>query len=213
MLKEIEYPSFANYGGVQRVSWGAIFAGAITSLAVMLALVSLGMGIGFIAAPAVDAAGGAMGLGIGSGIGLLLCGIVAYYVGGWVAGRLTGIARISESVLHGFVSWSTATVMSAFLFASAALGAFGAASNVVGGALGMAREGETGMVRPGVADEIVPEGAGQAASQAAGAAGLFAFLMLACNAGASCLGARHGTRLLKPVPAPETRREREKAGV
>jgi hypothetical protein len=205
MLKEIEYPSYPN-GGIQRVSWGAVFAGAITSLAVMLTLTSLCMGIGLIAAPAAETAvGAARGLGIGGGIVMLLCGIVSYYIGGWVAGRFTGIARVSESVLHGFVSWGTATVMFGVLFTSAALGAFGAASNVVGGAVGM-RTQQSDVVRPGVADEVTPEGV-RDASRAAGAAGLFGFLMLACNAAASCYGARNGTRLLRPVSATE-RRER-----
>lgn len=205
MLKEIEYPSYEN-GGVQRVSWGAVFAGAVTSLSVMLTLVSLCLGIGLVAAPAAGTVGGAaMGLGIGGGIALLACGVVSYYTGGWVAGRFTSIARVSESVLHGFVSWGTATLLFAFLSASAALGAFGAASGVMGGAIGM--RGDAGAVRPGVADEIATEGA-RDASRAAGAAGLFGFLMLACNAAASCYGARNGTRLLKPVPATAERRER-----
>lgn len=204
MLKEIEYPSYAN-GGVQRVSWGAVFAGAVTSLSVMLGLVSLCIGVGLIAAPAAGLAAG-MGLGIGSGIALLACGIVSYYIGGWVAGRFTGIARVSESVLHGFVSWGTATLMFAFLSASAALGAFGAASSVMGSAVGM--RGDAGAIRPGVADELTaPEGT-RDVSRAAGAAGLFGFLMLACNAAASCYGARNGTRLLKPVSATTERRER-----
>lgn len=191
MLKEIEYPSYPN-GGIQRVSWGAVFAGAVTSLSVMLMLVSLGMGIGLIAPPT---RGGA-GLGIMSGLWTLLCGIAAYYTGGWVAGRFTSIARVSESVLHGFVSWAAATVMFALLFTSAALGAFGAASGVMGGAVGL--RSEAAAVRPGLAGAPTP------GSQAAG---LFGFLMLACCAAASCYGARNGTRLLKPVPASE-RRER-----
>lgn len=208
MLKEIEYPSYAN-GGVQRVSWGAVFAGAVTSLSVMLTLTSLAMGIGLIAAPAADSAGeAARGLGIGGGIVLLLCSFVSYYIGGWVAGRFTGIARVSESVLHGFVSWSAATMMFGVLFTSAALGAFGAASNVVGGAIGMgAQRGD--MPRPGVADEVTPTAEGaRDASRAAGAAGLFGFLILAGNAAASCYGAKNGTRLLKPVSATTERRER-----
>jgi hypothetical protein len=210
MLKEIEYPSYPD--AVQRVSWGAVFAGAVTSLAVMLSLVSLGTGIGLIAAPAADnAANAARGLGIGGGIGMLLCGIVSYYIGGWVAGRLTGIARVSESVLHGFVSWGTATVMFAFLFTTAAVGAFGAASGAIGNAVGMRSARGGGPIGTGVADEVTATDTARA-SRAAGAAGLFGFLMLACDAAASCYGARNGTRLLKPVTGPQTR-VREHAGL
>lgn len=240
MLKEIEYPSYIA-GGAQRVSWGAVFAGATISLATLFCLTTLGIGIGLVSAPAAESASGlAAGMGVGAGAWMLLSGIASYYAGGWIAGRLTGIARVSESVIHGVLSWGVGTLVVAFVLATAAIGAFGAAAEAVGASLGLA--GRAAMERPEAVDDLRRFGErlqggqggdaggardvtgarggggasaadaaaiGGAASRYAGAAGLFTFLMLACNAAAAGFGARGGTRVLKPIPMPsESRRER-----
>lgn len=124
MIKELDYPSYAA-GGFQRISWGAVFAGSFVSLAVLVLLTSLGAGIGLVGAQTaigVNGAAGPMGFGIAGGLYMLLAGIGSYYAGGWVAGRLTGIPRISESVLHGIVSWAVTTVALAFVFTAATMG-------------------------------------------------------------------------------------------
>lgn len=188
MIKELDYPSYAA-GGFQRISWGAVFAGSTVSLAVLVMLTALGAGIGLVAAPSAVANAGeaaAKGFGIGGAAWLLLAGIGSYYAGGWVAGRLNGIPRVSESVIHGLVSWSLTTVMLAFVFTTAAAGLLGAAA-----------------AAPGA--PAVPNAA--EASRAAGAAGLFGFFMLLCDAGAAALGARMGTRVLRPVQVTETHRK------
>lgn len=200
MIKELDYPSF-RAGAFQRISWGAVFAGSIVSLAVLVLLTALGAGIGLAAAPAAISGGGtnaAIGFGIGSAVWMLLSGIVSFFCGGWVAGRLNGIPRISESVIHGIVSWSLTTVMLAFVFTTATVGALGAASNAIGS---LSRPGATvDQAMPNVEDA-------ETASRAAGAAGLFGFFMLLCNAGASAAGARAGTRVLRPVHVVETHRK------
>lgn len=199
MIKELDYPAYAN-SGFQRISWGAVFAGTIVSLAVLVVLTALGSGIGLVAAPSAVAGGtgAATGFGIGAAVWMLVTGVVSFYAGGWVAGRLTGIARISESVIHGIVMWSLATVMLAFVFTSATVGALGAASGAVRSTIGQ----QTDAVNRVEGEDL------QNASRAAGAAGLFGFLMLLCNAGAAGYGARAGTRVLRPVAMTETHRER-----
>lgn len=199
MIKELDYPAYAN-SGFQRISWGAVFAGTIVSLAVLVVLTALGSGIGLVAAPSAVAGGtgAATGFGIGAAVWMLVTGVVSFYAGGWVAGRLTGIARISESVIHGIVMWSLATVMLAFVFTSATVGALGAASGAVRSTIGQQAD---------AANRVEGEDL-QNASRAAGAAGLFGFLMLLCNAGAAGYGARAGTRVLRPVAMTETHRER-----
>jgi hypothetical protein len=202
MIKELDYPSYSS-GGFQRISWGAVFAGAIVSLGVLVLLTSLGAGIGLASAPAAanaaNGANAALGFGVGAGIWMLLTGIISFYAGGWIAGRLTGIARVSESVIHGIVCWATATVMLAFVFTTATVGAIGAASNAVGSTLGRQNTVDNRTITPGDA---------QNASRAAGAAGMFGFVMLLCDGLAAGYGARAGTRVLKPVPMSEVRRER-----
>lgn len=228
-IREIEYPSLVS-GTAQRPSWGAILAGAVTCLAVMLALAALGAGIGLVSAPAADTAEGlAMGLGVGGALWTLLSGVAAFYAGGWVTGRTQGIARISESVVNGSVTWAVATLAIAFVFASATIGAIGATASAVGSAAGIASRGDARELGrrmfPGIeapegertareAGRAAAENAGTAA-RAAGAAGLFGFFLMLCEGLACCLGARNGTRLLRPVsgpPSPAAQR-REATGV
>lgn len=225
MIKELEYPSYS--GSIGRVSWGAIFSGAIVSLSVLFCLMTLGVGIGLVSAPAADTAEGlAKGLGAGAAVWTLFAGVISYYAGGWVAGRLCGIGRVSDSVVHGVVSWGVGTLAVAFLFTTAALGALGAAANVVGGTAQIAAEGAGAAAGQGGLDlgrlaEQGRQAIGQAqgtttpaevretaaqASGAAGAAGLFGFFMLLFNGLAAGYGARAGTRLMRPVNSSEYRR-------
>ena len=95
MIKELDYPSYSS-GGFQRISWGAVFAGAFVSLAVLVVLTSLGAGIGLASAPSAAASNSgasvAKGFGVGSAFWMLLSGVIAFYCGGWIAGRpATGV--------------------------------------------------------------------------------------------------------------------------
>jgi len=196
MIKELDYPSYANAGSFQRISWGAVFSGASVSLAVLVVLTALGAGVGL--------ADGPVGWGIefAGALWMLLSGSAAFFAGGWIAGRLTGIARVSESVIHGVVSWAAATLTLAFAFSSTTAGALGAVATVTGSTLGRPQALDLRML--GSSDVI-------AAMQASGPAGIFGFVLLLCCATASAYGARAGTRMLRPVPISELRRER--AGV
>lgn len=191
MIKELDYPAY-NAGSFQRISWGAVSAGAIVSLALLVVLTALGAGLGMASTPSMS------GFGVASAFWMLLSAAVSFYGGGWIAGRLTGIARISESVIHGIVAWAAATVLLAFVFTSATLGALGATASAVGSTLGR----EMLDVRVlGAVDAAT-------AMQAAGVAGMFGFVLLACGAAAAAYGARAGTRVLRPIPMSEARREK-----
>jgi len=194
-IKELDYPSFT-LAAYRRISWGAVFGGAITSLAVLTALTSLGAGLGW-ATARMPGQALLQSLGTEGVLWMLASGIASFYAGGWVAGRLTDIARVSESVIHGLVSWSVATAALTLVFIQATVGVFGVIAIAVG-----AMEGLSAAV---FAPDVLT-----AATRAGnlGIAGGLAFLTLACGAAAAGLGARAGTRVLRPVPAPETRRER-----
>jgi hypothetical protein len=197
-MKELDYP-YSSVGVFQRVSWGAIIAGAVSSLAIMLCLTSLGVGIGLISAPAAGSmAQAASRFGIGNAAWMLVSGVVSFYAGGWIAGRLTGIARVSESVIHGFLAWSTATLVAGLLFTTAAAGALGAAATAAS-SLRTGGEAAIGSIQP---SDVAT------ASKATGAVSLFGFVLAAIDGVACCYGAKAGTRLLKPVPMTETHRER-----
>jgi len=104
------------------VSWGAIFAGVVTFVALMFVfgLVSLGLGL--------QEAGG-MAVGIWSAIAL----IVALGIAGFVAGMLS----IRAGFLHGIATWATSLV--AILVLVGWLGA--SVLGTLGGAIGNVAQG------------------------------------------------------------------------
>ena len=140
---------------LNRVSWGAILAGVVASLVVQLLLNILGVGLG---ASAIDVgnAGNDPTAGNASLTALgwtVAAGIVASFVGGLVAGRLSGAATRGTASWHGFVSWATATMVIAFLLTSAVGGivggTFSALSSTVSGAAHTAASAVGGGVQLG----------------------------------------------------------------
>ncbi|WKK62219.1 TIGR04086 family membrane protein [Corynebacterium sp. P3-F1] len=101
------------------VSWGAIFAGVVTFLAISI-LLAIGAG--------------AMGLqgssGTATGIFTVIGLIVAFLAAGYVAGAL----GVRAGLFHGFATWATsliaALVLAGWVGASALGGVFGAFGNV-----------------------------------------------------------------------------------
>jgi MFS family permease len=92
------------------MSWGAVFAGAIVSVALWVVLQMLGMGVG-LAAIHVDDAGSLRDVGIGTTVWTLAAPFVAMFVGGSIAGRLSGSAHRTVGAMHGFVMWAVTSVV------------------------------------------------------------------------------------------------------
>lgn len=127
--REITYPA-ASVTPYSRVSWGAVFAGAFTTSAAFLSLMMLGAGIGLAAAPGASA----QGLGIGAGIYGFLSALIAFYCGGWIAGRLSAYGHVADSVIHGVVCWSVTVLMGATLFGAVLGKTFTGLAGAAGGA-------------------------------------------------------------------------------
>src|ERR1700749_2222688 len=121
---------------VSGVSWAAVAAGAVASLALTLLLISFGAGIGF----AVVSPWGGSGVSsttfeIGTGLYFIVMAMISSSLGGYLAGRLrtkwVGV-RASEVLFrdsaHGFLAWAAASVIGALLLASPA-------SSIIGGGL------------------------------------------------------------------------------
>jgi MFS family permease len=109
--------------GWRRISWGAIFAGAFVTMAIFITLQLLGAGIG---ALSLDLTGSrttsSTSLGIGAAIWWLITGLIALFIGGWVAGRLGWRPAKVDRALHGLTTWAVFYV-ALFLMVSTALGA------------------------------------------------------------------------------------------
>lgn len=109
-----------------RVSWPAIFAGVVLTVAVEATLGMLGAGIGLgLAAPAQNP--DASTLGTTGAIWFLATTVIALLAGSYAAARLAGIPTRFDGVLHGLVIWAVTLLVTAWLLTSAI-------GSVVGGA-------------------------------------------------------------------------------
>src|SRR5262245_900727 len=87
---------------VKRISWGAVFAGLAVALVIQITLSILGIGIGL---STVNFENNNPGIGEvvrnSAAIWLVFTALVSLYVGGCVAGRLAGLPRRQDALLHG----------------------------------------------------------------------------------------------------------------
>jgi hypothetical protein len=80
----------------------------------------------------VDEPNPTAGYGTGAVIWLGISMLISAFVGACVAGRLSGGPRSTDGMLHGVVSWSSATLLTAYLLTTALGTLFGGAANVLG---------------------------------------------------------------------------------
>jgi polyhydroxyalkanoate synthesis regulator phasin len=104
---------------LKRVSWGAVFAGTVIAVMIYLTLSLLGLGVGLGAIDPATEADPLQGLGTGAVIGWIVTTLVALFLGGWVAGRLAGIPRSLDGILHGAVVWGLASLIAVYLTTTA----------------------------------------------------------------------------------------------
>lgn len=119
-------PSFA-----RRVSWGAIFAGLVVGMVTQIVLSLLGIAVGATAFNANEA-NPAAGYGTGAAIWLGISMLISAFVGACVAGRLSGGPRSTDGMLHGVITWSSATLLSVYLLTTTVGTLLGGAANVLG---------------------------------------------------------------------------------
>lgn len=128
---------------IKRVSWGAIFAGALVAVVVQLLLNLLGLGIGLQAFDPATEGDSAQGFGTGLAIWTVLSGLIALFAGGWVAGRLAGMPRKTDGMLHGVVTWALTTVLMLYLLTTGVGRVVGGATSLIGQGLDLAAQGVT----------------------------------------------------------------------
>src|ERR1700761_1437751 len=121
---------------VPGVSWAAVAAGAVASLALTLLLLSFGAGMGFaVVSPWGNSGVSSTTFEIGTGLYFVVMAMISSALGGYLAGRLrtkwigvqTTEVRFRDSA-HGFLAWAAASVLGAMLLASPA-------SSLIGGAI------------------------------------------------------------------------------
>jgi hypothetical protein len=109
---EIDHATIVRNSHLSTVHWGAIAAGVVAGLSIYLFL-KLGIATGLSVVDALD--GGAPGpnTALWVTVWISLSMLVAAFVGGYVAARMSGLKRASDGILHGLLSWS----VSALIFA------------------------------------------------------------------------------------------------
>ena len=114
------------------VRWGSIVAGLVTALTTLLLLSLLGVGIGITAADPASAASNAQALGIGGAAVAAVIGLLAFFVGGFVAARTSATVGRPAGALNGFLVWALGVIAVLLLAALGLSSILGAAGNIVG---------------------------------------------------------------------------------
>lgn len=116
-------PPVVATSGPPKMSWGAIFGGAVAAISIWAMLGALGLGLGL--SPLNPMNPDVRAMGMFTGIWNLITPLVALFIGGFVASRGAGAVDRGGGALHGFVVWGLTTVLGAWLLV-----------NLVGGMLG-----------------------------------------------------------------------------
>ena len=97
-----------------KMSWGAIFGGAVAALGVWMMLYALGLALGLSSLdprnPSSLKSSGAF-----TGIWGIVTPLIALFVGGMVAGRGAGIVTKLGGAIHGLVVWGLTTIAGVWL--------------------------------------------------------------------------------------------------
>ncbi len=119
---------------LDRVSWGALFAGFFFGFGVWMILLALGAGVGFSAFDPRDL-GNWQGLGIGFGIWGVIAGIIAMFLAGWLAARMSRSGSPLGGMLHGAALWGFMLVAGLWIATMAVAGTASKAADVAGSAV------------------------------------------------------------------------------
>ena len=110
-----------------RISWGSVFGGVMTVLAISVLLSILNSSIGlFMLDPLSEHPASGIGTAVGIGSAVIL--IVSMAAGGFVAGKLAGM----DGMIHGFLVWATTLIVAAILGIFLAVGAAKMTANALG---------------------------------------------------------------------------------
>lgn len=120
------------------IRWGAVLAGVAVGISVQLVLSLLGIASGLSMTSVQQGEAPGTGAMIWAGISML----VAALIGAYVAGRMSGLKRKTDGILHGVVSWAVTTLLFVVLATSAGGSLLsGLFSSIGQGATGIAQSG------------------------------------------------------------------------
>lgn len=125
MAKEMYTPYEVGY---HRIQWGAVIAGVLLALVIQGLLTLFGLAIGLTALDPTQ--GDFTGLGVGSGLWLILSTLISVFIGSWLASWLSNTLNRPDAIIHGVLTWSVFLLVTLFLIGSGV-------GNLVGGAFNL----------------------------------------------------------------------------
>jgi hypothetical protein len=142
-----------------RISWGAVLAGAVVSVATTLLLSLLGAAMGAGSIHALDATTTDLSnYGIGAAIWEIINLALSMAFGGYVAARLSGTHSHLDGELHGVTMWGVAVLLGSVLLAHAVSGLVGLVGPGFGSVASRA-VGGPGVISGLVSSEVSPQAA------------------------------------------------------
>jgi ElaB/YqjD/DUF883 family membrane-anchored ribosome-binding protein len=148
-------------GALNRLSWGAVIAGAVVALVIQLGvnLLGISMGAGSLN-PDPDYGEDSPSLGEAAGQTMIWVGIgmiLSLFIGGWLAARFAGIPDQLDGLLHGIVTWGVVSLVSTLLVTSSVGRIFNGLSRMIGQGLNLAGRtaGTVARVGANVAEDVV----------------------------------------------------------
>jgi hypothetical protein len=149
-----EVTTRANMPFLRRISWGSVFAGVAVAMVTQMALNALGLAIGAASIePQLGATPTAPEFGAGVVIWMAASILLSLFLGGFVAGRMSGTVSHTEAGIHGVTTWAVVVLISAFIVTSGIGTILGGVANVLGSGLNMAADGAAALA-PGVGQAI-----------------------------------------------------------
>lgn len=139
-----------------RISWGAIISGVVVAMILQVAMNMLGLSIGAAAIDPGDPNAVAPTFGTATVLWMAASILISLFVGGAVAGYMSGRVGRNEGLWHGLTVWAVTTILALWMLTSAAGSVLNGVTNALGQGLGLL--GST-------AAEIVPEVADSAVLQ------------------------------------------------
>lgn len=139
-----------------RISWGAIISGVVVAIILQVAMNMLGLSIGAAAIDPGDPNAVAPTFGTATVLWMAASILISLFVGGAVAGYMSGRIGRNEGLWHGLTVWAVTTILALWMLTSAAGSVLNGVTNALGQGLGLL--GST-------AAEIVPEVADSAVLQ------------------------------------------------
>lgn len=118
---------------LDRIRWGPVIGGLFASLAVLTLLSVLGLAIGL---STYDAGDRLSNFGLGAGIWAAASAVVAFFVGGWLAGASAARRSAGAGLLQGTMVWCASLALMIYLIAGGLSGIVRTTAGAAGTAAG-----------------------------------------------------------------------------